>query len=285
MNKVGVKSSYTLWVKPIEVPQGCQIKVGDKLLVEDDNGKHLVETVVLGLQDSKTSDLKFIKVADEHDIKSQIKNISKLKYAQTLCNKHIQELALDMQLKKVYVNFDASKVIFYFTSDTRVDFRELVKRLASALARTRIEMRQISEREEVALMGGVGACGRICCCTSFLEDFGKVSIKMAKNQGIALNPNKINGYCGKLLCCLGYENSAYLEAMKTMPKVGSQVMLPDGSQGIVHYNHLIKKIVRVKVQEGDAFAIKDCALEELLKCNDSIEFAGACPHQLQDDGE
>ena len=284
MKNIGVKSAYTLWVKGVQVPDDCEIKVGDKVIIEDNNGIHLVNVVAVDLKEYKDNGMKFLRKAEDADIKNAQKNVSKCDYARKLCNKYIQELALDMQLKKVYVNNDASKIIFYFTAEARVDFRELVKRLANAFARTRIEMRQISEREEVALMGGVGACGQVCCCTKFLEDFGQVSIKMAKNQSIALNPTKINGYCGKLLCCLAYENNDYLEAMKTMPKVGTEVKLPDGTQGIVHYNHLIKKIVRVQVQNNEDIVLKEFTLEELSQCNENLESAlKECPLAHNDD--
>ena len=204
------------------------------------------------------------------DLQTIKNNEEKCEKAQMLCNQYVKELKLDMRLKKVYSNLDASKIIFYFTSGDRVDFRELVKKLASDFAKTRIEMRQVNEREEVAMLGGLGACGRVCCCASHLENFGDVSIKMAKNQNIALNPSKVNGYCGKLLCCLGYENEDYVEALKVMPKIGQILNLPEGEKGVVYFNHLISKIVRVEVEIEDAKILKDYSLQELAEYNDFL---------------
>ena len=270
MKKIAIKSNYTILLKFAETEEDMTFEVGEKIIVEDYNGRHLVEVVINEVDQNKNCDFKIIRKADENDLKAVKQNEEKCEKAQMLCNQYVNELNLDMRLKKVYSNLDASKIIFYFTSSGRVDFRELVKRLAGDYARTRIEMRQINEREEVAMLGGLGACGRVCCCASHLENFGDVSIKMAKNQNIALNPSKVNGYCGKLLCCLGYENEDYIEALKVMPKVGQVLSLPDGEKGVVYFNHLISKIVRVEVEIDDAKILKDYSLQELAECNDFL---------------
>ena len=168
---------------------------------------------------------------------------------------------LDMKLVDCEFTFDGSKVIFYFTADGRVDFRELVKDLSSVF-RIRIELRQIGVRDETKMLGGLGPCGRECCCSSCMPDFKKVSIKMAKNQGLSLNPSKISGLCGRLMCCLAYENDYYAEAYKKMPKVGSEVGTPDGEGTVVNVN-MLKMEVKVRIEKGDGAAYKDFKLDEL----------------------
>lgn len=270
MKIIAIQSDYTILTKYAECADYPDINVGEQVIVEDSNGQHLVTVTLDNALTNKPCEFKFVRLANKQDLDFQSLNEAKIVKAKKLCNAFIDELKLDMRLKKVYVNVDASKIIFYFTASGRIDFRELVKKLASSFSQTRIEMRQINEREEVALLGGMGPCGRPCCCASFLDDFGEVSIKMAKNQNIALNPSKVNGYCGKLLCCLGYENEDYVMALKIMPKIGQVVNLPDGEKGVVHFNHLIKKTVRVEVVIDDTKILKDYTLEELANCNDDI---------------
>ncbi len=270
MSKYLIKSPYTILVKVAQAGDNEEYRVGDSVIIEDDNGKHIVKVVKSCERINAEPLYTILHKATQQELDNEKNNQVKIDKAFKLCNDCIDKMKLNMKLKKVYANNDASKILFYFTSSTRVDFRELVKKLASEFARTRIEMRQITEREEVAMFGGVGQCGRVCCCADFLEDFGQVAIKMAKNQNIALNPNKVNGFCGKLLCCLGYENQDYIEAMQVMPKVGQVLNLPDGAKGVVHFNHLIKKIVRVEVQDNDEMIIKDFTLEELAQCNDDL---------------
>lgn len=270
MKKIAIKSDYTILVKFAGAQDDFQCKNGDDIIVEDANGQHLVKVIMNSIPDARECAFQVVRIANANDLKNQDKNKGKAEHAKKLCNKYIEKFGLAMRLKKVYINCDGAKILFYFTADRRVDFRELVKSLATDFARTRIEMRQITEREEVAMMGGVGACGRPCCCSQFLDDFGQVSIKMAKNQGIALNPNKVNGYCGKLLCCLAYENNDYIEVLKVMPKVGESVNLPNGGSGVVYFNHLIKKIVRVETILEDEKIYQDFTLEELAQCNDSM---------------
>ena len=159
-----------------------------------------------------------------------------------------------MTLTDVEYKFDNSKMLFYFTADGRIDFRDLVKDLA-AIYKTRIELRQIGVRDEVKRIGGNGVCGRELCCCSFLRDFEAVSIKMAKEQNLSLNPSKISGNCGRLMCCLKYENEVYEEKLKRLPSIGAIVLTPDG-EGEVDYIETLREIIRVKVKDGDNFVSK-----------------------------
>ena len=168
---------------------------------------------------------------------------------------------LDMKLVDCEFTFDGSKVIFYFTAEGRVDFRELVKDLSSVF-RIRIELRQIGVRDEAKMLGGLGPCGRECCCASCMPDFKKVSIKMAKNQGLSLNPGKISGLCGRLMCCLAYENEYYASACKKMPKIGASVTTPEGKGTVVSAN-MLKMEVRVKIEKDGALLYRDLPLQDV----------------------
>ena len=178
----------------------------------------------------------------------------KEKEAFELCNKKIKEHKLEMTLTDVEYKFDNSKILFYFTADGRIDFRDLVKDLA-AVYKTRIELRQIGVRDEVKRIGGNGVCGRELCCCSFLNDFETVSIKMAKEQNISLNPSKISGNCGRLMCCLKYEQEAYEEKLKKLPNIGAIVKTPEG-QGEVDGVETLKEIVKVKIKDGEIYKFK-----------------------------
>ncbi len=186
---------------------------------------------------------KVIRVATEEDIKTLHENKEKEKEAFKICEGKIEAHGLDMSLVDVEYTFDRSKLLFYFTADGRVDFRELVKDLASAF-RTRIELRQIGVRDESRMVGGFGICGRPFCCNTFLNDFQPVSIKMAKEQGLSLNPTKISGTCGRLMCCLKYEQDTYEHLLRVTPKVGAIVDTPDG-KGRVIENNLITGMLKV----------------------------------------
>ena len=165
----------------------------------------------------------------------------------------IEKAGLDMKIVDAEYPFDNSKIVIYFTAPNRIDFRELVKSLATVL-KQRIDLRQIGTRDETKMLGGIAPCGRVCCCKSFLPDFKKVTIKMAKNQGLSLNPAKISGLCGRLMCCLEYENEPYAEAFKKMPKVGSEVTTPDG-KAIVISNNMLKMLVKTKTTMKDGSTI------------------------------
>ncbi|TYQ16828.1 UNVERIFIED_CONTAM: cell fate regulator YaaT (PSP1 superfamily) [Acetivibrio alkalicellulosi] len=195
-----------------------------------------------------------IRVATQEDKEHHEENTRKEKEAYEICLQKIKNHNLEMKLIDVEYTFDNNKVLFYFTADGRVDFRELVKDLASVF-RTRIELRQIGVRDEAKMMGGLGVCGRVLCCHSFLGDFQPVSIKMAKEQGLSLNPTKISGACGRLMCCLKYEQEAYEEIITRVPKEGAIVETPDG-QGVVMYISLLKELIKVKLDKGNETDLK-----------------------------
>lgn len=190
-----------------------------------------------------------IRKAQEEDVKKYLENKKREKEAFDICLKKIEKHKLVMKLIDVEYTFDNNKIIFYFTAEGRVDFRELVKDLAS-IFRTRIELRQIGVRDQAKMIGGLGPCGRPMCCSSFLGEFAPVSIKMAKEQNLSLNPSKISGICGRLMCCLNYEQETYEKIRKIMPKVGSQVKTEFGKGNVVS-NNLVKELIRVKIKNRD----------------------------------
>ncbi len=239
-------------------PNGLELALGDKVIVETARGIECGE-VSLALKeisdDEINSPLKsVIRKATEEDLKTIRQNEEKEKDAFKICEEKIAKHELKMNLIDVECTFDNNKLLFYFTADNRVDFRELVKDLAS-IFHARIELRQIGIRDETKMLGGLGPCGRACCCNQFLKDFERVSIKMAKTQGLSLNPAKISGLCGRLMCCLKYENNHYTETARLMPKVGSEVVTPDGRARVESVN-LLKKSVLVKIVNGDAVEFK-----------------------------
>ncbi len=202
-----------------------------------------------------------LRAATEKDLENMRRNEERRAPAMKTAAEKIAARGLDMKLVDCEFAFDGSKVVFYFTADGRVDFRELVKDLSSVF-HMRIELRQIGVRDEAKLLGGFGPCGRECCCSVCMPDFQKVSIKMAKNQGLSLNPGKISGLCGRLMCCLAYENDYYAEACKKMPKVGSEVGTPEGTGTVVNAN-MLKMEVKVRIDKGDGAAYKDFHVEQL----------------------
>ena len=194
---------------------------------------------------------KIVRIANEQDIRQHEVNTKKKERAISLCQEKIEKRGLEMKLIDVEYTFDNSKIIFYFTADGRVDFRELVKDLA-AVFKMRIELRQIGVRDEAKMMGGIGICGKSLCCATWLADFEPVSIKMAKLQGLSLNPTKISGICGRLMCCLKYENATYVELRRGMPDVGERIKTPDGMAVVVESNILENKIkARLVLEEKD----------------------------------
>ena len=209
---------------------------------------------------------KVIRVATEEDKKHAEDNIRKEKEAFNVCLQKIKDHSLDMKLVDVEYTFDNNKVLFYFTAEGRVDFRELVKDLA-AVFKTRIELRQIGVRDESKMMGGIGVCGRVLCCKSFLGEFQPVSIKMAKEQGLSLNPTKISGTCGRLMCCLKYEQDAYEHVLCKVPKIGALVDTPEG-QGMVMEINLLKEIIKVKLDKGNETDLESYKLEEIKVIKD-----------------
>ena len=239
-------------------PQDLEVEMGEKVIVETAMGDEIGEVVINNreLPDDKISNplKKVIRVATKEDLKNLEYYKSKEKDALKICEEKIKKHKLDMNLTDVEYKFDGSKILFYFTADGRIDFRELVKELAS-IFKTRIELRQIGVRDEVRRIGGNGICGRELCCCSFLGNFETVSIKMAKEQNISLNPSKISGNCGRLMCCLKYEQEAYEDKLKRLPKNGAIVKTPEG-EGVVDGVETLKEQVKVKFKDGDEFFYK-----------------------------
>ncbi|WP_027630171.1 PSP1 domain-containing protein [Ruminiclostridium cellobioparum] len=230
---------------------------------------------------------KVIRIATDEDTAHAAENDKKEKEAYDICLQKINDHKLDMKLIDVEYTFDNNKVLFYFTADGRVDFRELVKDLA-AVFKTRIELRQIGVRDESKMMGGIGICGRVLCCNSFLGEFQPVSIKMAKEQSLSLNPTKISGTCGRLMCCLKYEQEAYEDLLDRVPKVGAIVETPEGQGTVVEVN-LLKEILKIKLdigketelrvynyKEGEVKLIKNAA------ANDDLDIDLEVLKQLED---
>ncbi|MDO4397304.1 MAG: stage 0 sporulation family protein [Oscillospiraceae bacterium] len=231
-------------------PDLKKLKKGDRVIVETARGIECGE-VALENRDISEDEIMhplkpIIRLACEDDIKIAEQNRKKEAEAFSVCEKKIEELGLDMKLVGVECTFDGSKMLFYFTADGRVDFRELVKNLAYVY-RTRIEMRQIGVRDESKMLGGFGICGRPFCCSQFLGDFHPVSIKMAKEQGLSLNPGKISGTCGRLMCCLKYEQDSYEHLLRVTPKVGAIVKTPEGN-GTVIENNLLTGMLKVTLE-------------------------------------
>ncbi len=239
-------------------PGYIRLNPKDKVIVETSLGEDIGEVVISKreLPDEKVpKDIKrIIRLASSKDIKRQEDNKQKEKKAMEVCKEQIKKHKLEMNLVDVEYKFDGSKIIFYFTADGRVDFRELVKDLA-AIYKTRIELRQIGVRDEVRKVGGNGVCGRELCCCSFLNNFDIVSIKMAKEQSASLNPSKISGNCGRLMCCLKYEQGVYEEKIKKLPKVGSIVKTEDG-EGTIVSEEVLKERVKVQFKKDDVTTYK-----------------------------
>ncbi|MBD8005881.1 PSP1 domain-containing protein [Bacillus norwichensis] len=203
---------------------------------------------------------KIVRLADGQDQQNVESNRQAAEEAYQVCTDKILEHQLDMKLVDVEYTFDRNKVIFYFTADGRVDFRELVKDLAS-IFRTRIELRQIGVRDEAKMLGGIGPCGRMLCCSTFLGDFEPVSIKMAKDQNLSLNPTKISGLCGRLMCCLKYENDEYEAAKAALPDVGEVIHTPNGSGRVVGLN-ILERIMQVELSDQER--VLEYTLEEIM---------------------
>lgn len=254
-------------------PNGLIIKKGEYVIVETARGIEFGECVI-GIkevsEDEVIAPLKsVIRIANEEDILKHKENKDKEEKALEICLSKIKDHKLDMKLIDVEYTFDNNKVIFYFTAEGRVDFRELVKDLATVF-KTRIELRQIGVRDEAKMIGGLGPCGRTMCCSSFLGDFASVSIKMAKEQNLSLNPTKISGICGRLMCCLNYEQSTYEDIRKRLPKIGSLVKTQEGN-GEVISNNTVKESVKVKLKRGDEDVILDFKIDKIELVKGSYE--------------
>ena len=239
-------------------PGNLEINKNDNVIVETTMGEE-IGIVVIPKREIKEEKLttplkKVIRVANKNDLDYLEKYKKKEPEALKICKEKIKKYKLDMNLIDVEYKFDGSKILFYFTADGRIDFRELVKDLASVF-KTRIELRQIGVRDEVKRIGGNGVCGRELCCCTFLNNFETVSIKMAKEQNIALNPSKISGNCGRLMCCLKYEQDVYSEKLSRLPKVGA-IVKTEAGEGTVEGVEVLKEVLKVKIKDGDDYTYK-----------------------------
>ncbi|PIP68296.1 MAG: stage 0 sporulation protein [Candidatus Omnitrophica bacterium CG_4_9_14_0_2_um_filter_42_8] len=232
--------------------EGLQAKVGDYVIIDAERGQDYAQ--VIGIlekipkEELKKPLKKIIRVATREDVNQINENKKRIKDAFQICAKKIQERKLEMKLIDAEYSFDGTKLIFYFTSEDRVDFRELVKDLAH-IFKVRIELKQIGVRDEARMLGGFGHCGRPLCCASFLKGFDAVTIRMAKEQNLSLNPTKISGVCGRLMCCLSYEYENYKKYLKGLPKEGEKITVPEGKGKVISVNALKRKVL-VRLEEG-----------------------------------
>ncbi|MBB4826790.1 cell fate regulator YaaT (PSP1 superfamily) [Sporosarcina luteola] len=251
-------------------PLDSNLEVGDYVIVETTRGIEYGK-VASGVKVVDENDVvlplkKIIRVAQPDDMEQVEENRHEAERAFGTCMEKIREHQLDMKLVDVEYTFDRNKIVFYFTAEGRVDFRNLVKDLA-AIFRTRIELRQIGVRDEAKMLGGIGPCGRMLCCSTFLGDFEPVSIKMAKDQNLSLNPSKISGLCGRLMCCLKYENDEYEEAKALMPDIGTRIQTPEGAGKVVGLN-LLERVVQVNLSEQEQ--VLEYSWEELEGRQDTV---------------
>ena len=265
VNVIGVRfkpAGKTYYFDPLDF----DIKQGDSVIVETSRGIEYGEVVM----SKKTIDndqfkkpLKgVIRIATEEDTEKSKRNRELEKEAYKICLEKIQNHKLEMKLVEVEYTFDGNKILFYFTADGRIDFRELVKDLAMVF-KTRIELRQIGVRDETKILGGIGICGRCLCCHTYLSEFAPVSIRMAKEQNLSLNQTKISGVCGRLMCCLKNEQETYEELNKRLPGIGDMVTTPDGLQGSVQSVNVLRQRVKVIVDINDEKEIQEFPVEEL----------------------
>lgn len=259
-------------------PCSQQLEKGMGVIVETSKGLEYA-TVTEGLHEVEDDQIvpplmPVVRIATQKDLEQMEKNEARKGDAMKIVKEKIAARGLDMKPVGCEFSFDGTKVVVYFTSENRVDFRELIKDLSSAF-HMRIELRQIGIREEIKLMGGLAPCGRECCCVKSLQEPKKVSVKMAKNQGLSLNPGKISGLCGRLMCCLSYENDFYAEVCKKVPKLGSEANTPDGKGMVVNVN-MLKMIVKVKIEQGESVTYKDFPLDKIsfMRGNEVIGTVG-----------
>ena len=260
-NVIGVRF---MPVGPISYYEAGQTKykMDEKLIINNGNAVDIGQVVIVDKQCKNDESgihahKHIIRVATEKDLEQDEKNRAEAKEAFAVCKTKMKQLKLEMKLIKAEYTFDRSRLTFHFSSEGRIDFRELVRELA-AVFRTRIELHQIGVRDEAKILGGIGPCGRTLCCSTFLGDFVPVSIKMAKDQGLSLNPTKISGLCGRLMCCLNYEDDTYVSLRKAMPDYGQEVMTPEGKGKVVELN-VLSQVVKVR----------------LFEHNKTVEFAGS----------
>lgn len=262
---VGVKFNHTCKLYYFD-PKDIEFVKGDGVIVETAMG---TEYGVVAIANREVADDKVvqplkpvIRKATEKDKQKTLDNEKRVPEIIATATREVEKLKLDMRVIDAECPFDNSKIVIYFSAPGRVDFRDLVKALSGAL-HNRIELHQVGTRDETKILGGIAPCGRVCCCKAFLPDFKKVTIKMAKNQGLSLNPAKISGLCGRLMCCLEYENEPYSEAYKKMPKVGSEVTTPDGKSTVIS-NNMLKMTVKTRAAQKDGTLVyKDYDLKDV----------------------
>ena len=247
-------------------PKDYKVKVGDHVIVETARGVEYGRVVLeprAVKEDEVVHPLKeVLRVATKEDEEHEAENRLKEKDAFKICKKKIREHGLEMKLIDAEYTFDNNKVLFYFTADGRIDFRQLVKDLASVF-KTRIELRQIGVRDETKILGGIGICGRTLCCHTYLSEFAPVSIKMAKEQNLSLNQTKISGVCGRLMCCLKNEQETYEELNRNLPGIGDIVITPQGIQGTVQSVNVLRQLVKVLVDVDDEKELREYEVERL----------------------
>lgn len=263
-------------------PTGFELTRGTSVIVETARGVEF-GTVIMGPKEvddeSIVAPLKpILRIATDDDIAKESYNRSREQEAYAVCKEKIREHNLEMKLIRAEYTFDNNKLLFYFTADGRIDFRNLVKDLASAF-RTRIELRQIGVRDETKMLGGIGICGRELCCHTFLTDFAPVSIKMAKEQNLSLNPTKISGTCGRLMCCLNNEAETYEYLNSRLPKQGSYVMTPEGVTGRVQSVSVLRQHIKVIVENGDEREIREYSIDEINEAKRRREEGGHASDQ------
>lgn len=251
-------------------PVDYELSEGDYVIVETVRGIEYGK-VVTKVNEVEENDVvlplkKIVRLAEPTDLKKVEENEKEAQQAFHIGVEKITEHALDMKLIDVEYTFDRNKIIFYFTAEGRVDFRNLVKDLA-AIFRTRIELRQIGVRDEAKMLGGIGPCGRTLCCSTYLGDFEPVSIKMAKDQNLSLNPTKISGLCGRLMCCLKYENDEYEQAKKMMPDIGTRLQTTEGAGKVVGLN-LLERVLQVSLNEEGI--VVEYTMDEILELNEKM---------------
>jgi cell fate regulator YaaT (PSP1 superfamily) len=247
-------------------PKDYEIKAGEHVVVETARGMDYGKVVLSAREvadDKVVHPLKeVLRVSTPEDDEHEAQNRMKEKEAFKICQKKIREHGLEMKLIDAEYTFDNNKVLFYFTADGRIDFRQLVKDLA-AVFKTRIELRQIGVRDETKILGGIGTCGRCLCCHTYLSEFAPVSIKMAKEQNLSLNQTKISGVCGRLMCCLKNEQETYEELNRKLPGLGDMVTMPDGAQGTVQSVNVLRQMVKVIYETNDEKDVKEFSVNEL----------------------
>lgn len=268
MEVIGVKFDKSPKVYYFAAQDNVDYKVGALVITETSRGVEPAR-IVMGRTDVSADKVvqplkPILRFATDDDLKKIAQNAEKRPEALSTVREKVEKSGLKMKVIDVEFTLDGLKLIVYFTAESRVDFRELVRDLAS-IFHLRIELRQVGARDECRMKGGVAPCGRACCCSDYISDFAHVTIKMAKNQNLSLNPGKISGLCGRLMCCLSYENDFYAEVNKKMPKLGSTVHLTDGREGVCVSINQLKETVRVKIDVNDSIEFVDVSLKEIAK--------------------